>query len=197
MSRGYPRFLFSDPANIKDQGPFIIHTLAPRFILKPRFDGRRDIIDWKILEVWSEGYDNYSVHKVACEVPEWFKRSGIQQSSNDDDKLITAVQSLTFLKDVAEHYTVDQAKLLIQLLFPTQTKGIYEGSSSYGLKHFFEHISRTIIGDRMTRSKYCSNDTVIQAFEELKYKWKQDGPNRYFNISARDINKAKRLFWNY
>jgi hypothetical protein len=42
MPRSYPRFLFSDPKNIKSKGPFIVHTLNPRFIVRvdtiPNYD---------------------------------------------------------------------------------------------------------------------------------------------------------------
>src|SRR5690348_12623233 len=34
MARKYPRFIFSDPPNTKSPGPFIIHTLEPRFIVR-------------------------------------------------------------------------------------------------------------------------------------------------------------------
>ena len=34
MARQFPRFLFSDPQNVKNKGPFIIHTLEPRFIVR-------------------------------------------------------------------------------------------------------------------------------------------------------------------
>jgi hypothetical protein len=34
MARNYPRFLYSNPENTKSKGPFIVHTLEPRVILK-------------------------------------------------------------------------------------------------------------------------------------------------------------------
>lgn len=34
MARLYPRFLFSDPQNTKSKGPFVVHTLDPKFIVK-------------------------------------------------------------------------------------------------------------------------------------------------------------------
>ncbi len=34
MARKYPRFLFSDPQNTKSQGPFIVHTIDPIFIVR-------------------------------------------------------------------------------------------------------------------------------------------------------------------
>jgi hypothetical protein len=81
-------------------------------------------------------------------------------------------------------------------LFPTKNKKIYEGSSSYGIKHLFEHVSMTVLKAGYRANKYCSNQVVIQGFEEEGYKWIQEGPNRYMNISAKEINKAKKLFWN-
>lgn len=32
MARAYPRFLFSNPKNTKSPGPFVVHTIFPRFI---------------------------------------------------------------------------------------------------------------------------------------------------------------------
>ena len=34
MSRGYPRFLFSNPQNTKEPGPFVVHLLFPKCICK-------------------------------------------------------------------------------------------------------------------------------------------------------------------
>jgi hypothetical protein len=34
MARQYPRFLFSNPKNTKSEGPFIVHTLHPRIIMR-------------------------------------------------------------------------------------------------------------------------------------------------------------------
>ena len=50
MARGYPRFLLSDPKNTKSPGPFIIHTLSPRGMLKLDIKpGSRTVT---ILEMW-------------------------------------------------------------------------------------------------------------------------------------------------
>lgn len=42
MSRQFPRFLFSNPKNTKSKGPFIVHTLEPRIIIRvakvPNYD---------------------------------------------------------------------------------------------------------------------------------------------------------------
>lgn len=42
MARKYPRFLYSNPKNTKSPGPFIVHTLEPRLIMRvarvPNYD---------------------------------------------------------------------------------------------------------------------------------------------------------------
>ncbi|HEX7868576.1 MAG TPA: hypothetical protein VF455_00540 [Chryseobacterium sp.] len=195
MAKSYPRFLFSNPSNVKKDGSYIIHTLEPRFIVRPEFDAKRNIIDCHVLEVWSEDHDRWSIQPFLDEIPKWFKLSGVQQSTNHDDVLLAAILPLPFLIDRSTHFSVEEAKTLIKLLFPSKTKTFYEGSSSYGLKHLFEHISMTAFNERF-KNKYCSNQTVIQAFEEEGYRWKQEGPNRYMNISAREVNRAYKLFWN-
>lgn len=32
--RDYPRFLFSNPQNTKNKGPYIVHTIFPRLIIR-------------------------------------------------------------------------------------------------------------------------------------------------------------------
>lgn len=196
MSRGYPRFLFSNPSDTKDAGPFIIHTLEPQFIVKPKFDDKRNITECKLLEVWSKEYDQMQMLRIKNEIPQWFRRSGIEQSTHQDDILLTALHRLDFLKQRPEHFTVEQAQILVRLFFKTKNKGFYEGSSSYGIKHFFERVSRFVMEDKLHASwKYCSNDTVKDAFEAEGFRHIQQGPNRYFNISAREIHKAYKLIW--
>lgn len=34
MAREFPRFLFSNPKNTKSKGPFVVHTLHPKFIVR-------------------------------------------------------------------------------------------------------------------------------------------------------------------
>jgi hypothetical protein len=34
MARTYPRFLFSNPQNVKGTGPYIVHLLYPRAVFK-------------------------------------------------------------------------------------------------------------------------------------------------------------------
>ncbi len=52
MARQFPRFLFSDPTNTKSKGPFIVHTIWPKAILKLVNDnGNVRVFD---LEYWDE-----------------------------------------------------------------------------------------------------------------------------------------------
>lgn len=194
MARKYPRFLLSNPANTKSTGPFVIHTLEPRFIAKPAFDEKRNLYDSSLVDVWSTDHHIMDVYKIMGEIPEWFRHSGIHQSSNPEDQIIVAVLKLDFLADYETHLTVDQARELIKILFPTKAKSIYEQSSSYGLKHLFEKVSRRVIARGHSANKYCSNDVAIEAFEKEGFKWTQSGPNRFMNLSVKEVNRAYRLF---
>ena len=42
--RNYPRFSYSDPKNTKSAGPFIIHNLPPRGIMKITYSENKKII---------------------------------------------------------------------------------------------------------------------------------------------------------
>lgn len=197
MAKKFPRFLYSDPTNVKEKGPYIVHTLDPQFICTPKFDNKRHIVDMKILTVFKEGYDYFEVYSMLDEIKEWYKYSGIYQSNNADDKVVGDIMKLEFLKDYKSEYTVEQARKLIQILFPSKAKNIYEGSTSYGLKHLFEHVSQTVMETRYGNSKYCSNNTLIDAFELEGFRMKAEGPNRCMNLLPSEVNRAKRIFWNY
>src|SRR6202012_4630367 len=107
-----------------------------------------------------------------------------------------AVHQLDFLKKYEDYFTVAEASKLIRILFPTKTKSIQESHNSYGIKHLFERISGHVITTSDAR-KYCSNDTVIEAFEKEGFKKERCGPNSpnwFFNIAEKDLKKAYRLF---
>jgi hypothetical protein len=197
MAKKFPRFLISDPTNVKFRGPFIVHTLEPQFICRPEFDEKRHVVDCFLLETF--GNDNLAneASEIMKEIPEWYKHSGIHQSNHAEDKLLSEIGGCEFLKDHLTHYSVEDARKIIRILFPTKAKKIYEGSSSYGIKHLFEHISETISGLKFSTKKYCSNNTVIEAFEKEGFRMKEEGLNRYMNLLASEINRAKKLFWNY
>jgi hypothetical protein len=194
MARKYPKFLWANPTQTKSEGPFIVHTQEPRFIAKPIFDGKRRLRYTEVIEVWTENLDLDVVMDIQEEIPAWFNLSGREQSVHEDDKLLCAITRLSFLKDTHPHFTVDQARAVVQALFPTKARTIYQGSSSYGLKHLFEYVSRALTKNE--GYKYCSNETLIAAFDLEDFKSKQDGPNRYFNISKKEIESAQRMFRN-
>ena len=197
MKKQFPRFLFSDPTNVKEKGPYIIHTLEPQFICMPEFDKKRHVIDCRVLEIFDKKFSLPHVWPILKEIPEWYKYSGIHQSTNIEDRLVSEVDNCEFLKEYTTHYTVDEARKIIKILFPTKAKRIYEGSSSYGFKHLLEHVSQTVLDKGRMYSKYCSNNTMIEAFELEEFKMKEQGPNRYMNLLASEVNRAYRLFWNY
>src|SRR5665213_802472 len=108
MGRKYPRFLYCDAINTKSEGPFIIHALQPKFICRPDFDKKRNIIDIQIVDNW----DNASFterHSIQEELRKWFNFSGRQYSNHPKDKLLFQLSSLDFLGDSHNHYTVEQA----------------------------------------------------------------------------------------
>src|ERR1700744_995911 len=106
MARKYPRFLLSNPNNTKSDGPFIIHTLEPQFIVKPQFDNKRNYYDSILIDVWTKDYDILDVYKTIEEIPIWYKHSGRFQSMNEDDRLIVSVNQLEFLLDRDTHFSV-------------------------------------------------------------------------------------------
>jgi hypothetical protein len=127
---------------------------------------------------------------------EWYKYSGMHQSDNAEDKVLSDIHKLSFLKDEAiGAFTVDEVQAVIRIILPTKAKTIYNGSSSYGLKYLMEHISQTVLGKGRI-NKYCTNDVLKDAFENENFRHIQEGPNQYYNILASELNRAKKLFWN-
>lgn len=55
MARQFPRFLVSNPEDTKSEGPFIVHTLFPRFIARVVF-GKKNYpgFDIELLECWDD-----------------------------------------------------------------------------------------------------------------------------------------------
>lgn len=194
MARKYPKFLWTNPTQTKSEGPFIVHTQEPRFIAKPIFDTKRRLIHTDVVEVWSKDPDLDAVMDIEELIPAWFNLSGREQSVHEDDKLLCSVSRLTFLRETHPHLTVEQARAVIQAVFPSKARNIYHATSSYGLKHLFEYVSRAVT--KNLGYKYCSNETLIEAFELEGFKSIKDGPNRYFNISSKEIQSAQRMFRN-
>lgn len=87
MARGYPRFLFSNPQNVKTPGPFIVHTLFPKFLchVKHNTSGRPNaggdvfvspMFYIEILERWDEA-DKSVYNDVVFAMQKWL-------NSNED-----------------------------------------------------------------------------------------------------------------
>ncbi len=193
MARKYPKFLWSNPTNTKSDGPFIIHTQRPRFIAKPHFTEQRYFHSISILEMWDDDLGPFDpeVNEAKAELFQWFEHSGRQMSIHPDDKIIWEISRLPFLKDNQVEFTVEQAREIVRILFPSKTKVIYPSSNSYGFKHLLERISGSLNkGNR----KYCSNDTMKKAFELEGFKMQADGPNAFMNLSAKEVKAARALF---
>lgn len=192
MGRAYPRFLYSEAANAKSQGPFIIHTLPPRFIAKVSFDKQRRI-SVMVQDMWDEA-DLKKRWDLEREASDWFNFSGRQYSTHPSDKVLLALESLDFLKDTSAHFTAEQAMEVVRICFPTPVKTINEQHSSYGLKHLMERISQKFIkGDS---SRYCGNSTMKDAFKAAGFRSvpaDNKGLNEYYNIAEGDITKITEL----
>ena len=63
MARGYPKFLFSNPENVKTPGPFIVHLLKPRMICR-LVDNR--VEDIRLLKNYSKGINGWCLEFLEC-----------------------------------------------------------------------------------------------------------------------------------
>lgn len=115
-------------------------------------------------------------------------------SSTEADKFIAIMSSLAFLRDCRTHFSVVEASCLIAILFPTKTKTIYTGRSSYSFKHLFESVSRAVNHGTSRCKKYCSNQTAIQAFEASGFRCVGRDINKCMNLSAKEVERAYELF---
>jgi hypothetical protein len=195
MARKYPKFLWSNPSNTKSSGPFIVHTQHPRFIVQPKFDEKRNLIHTSVVEIWEEEQSFVDVWEIQKEIPTWFNESGRYQSIHEHDKVICGLSQLEFLKNDSnrEHFTVDEARKVVQILFPLKAKNVYRGSTSYGIKHRLEQISAYF--SKRHSYKYCGNDTLIKAMELEGFKSvTEEGSNPYFNVYKKDVMATYSLF---
>jgi hypothetical protein len=191
MGRKYPRFLYSEALNTKSEGPFIIHTLPPRFITKPEFDKQRNLTDFALIDNWDNA-ETITRWAIQEEMRKWFYFSGRQYSQHPKDKILVQLAACEFIKDYHTNYSVEQAAEIVSICFPTKTKTINDHHSSYGLKHLLERISSIFISINMNR-KYCSNDTMKAAFDYHGFKSVADGPNCSYNISEKDFENINEL----
>lgn len=131
------------------------------------------------------------VDEVKEEIFQWFNHSGRGTSIHHDDKIVWAIFRLEYLKDNHTEFTIDNAREVIRILFPTKARRLYVTSSSYAFKHLLDRIS-SYVGKG--RYKYCSNDTIIKAFELEGFEIQMDGPNACMNLSAKEVKTARTLY---
>lgn len=114
-------------------------------------------------------------------------------SSTEADKFIAIMSSLAFLRE-CKQFSVEEASCLIAILFPTKTKSIYTGRSSYSFKHLFESVSMAVNHGTSRCKKYCSNQTAIEAFQASGFRCAGRGINKCMNLSAKEVERAYKLF---
>lgn len=115
-------------------------------------------------------------------------------SSTEADKFLAIMSSLAFLRDCHTHFNVAEVGCLIAILFPTKTKTIYTGRSSYSFKHLFESVSMAVNHGTTGNKKYCSNQTAIKAFEASGFRCVGRDINKCMNLSAKEVERAYKLF---
>lgn len=80
MPRQFPRFIFEEPQNTKTQGPFIVHTLSPKFICKVFPKDRKgngpfffsyDNCTIEVLELWERHVDVEVLKKTVNDLHTW------------------------------------------------------------------------------------------------------------------------------
>lgn len=114
--------------------------------------------------------------------------------STEADKFIAIMSNLPFLKDCSKHFSIEEASCLIAILFPTKTKTIYTNRSSYSFKHVLESVSMAVNYETTGHTKYCSNQTAIQAFEANDFRCVGRDINKCMNLSAKEVERAYHLF---
>lgn len=63
MPRSYPRFLFSNPKNVKTEGPYIVHLLQPKRLYKVH---------------WLMQYPDFQL----VEIPDWGDTCSLHEQTN-------------------------------------------------------------------------------------------------------------------
>lgn len=99
MSRGYPRFLFSNPKNSKSEGPFIVHTLYPRMI----FTVSRDInnLQLTLVDQWDEAPEPFSDNFIKAS-------NEIQRYATE--WLVRQIMNKSIIPDFAENFKMHRDK---------------------------------------------------------------------------------------
>lgn len=193
MGRSYPRFLLSRSTQGKSKGTFIIHTLDPGFIAEPAFDDARRIIDIEVIKVFENGtyYEDKALEIAKTEVPKWWRYSGIHDSADPRDRIVSKLSTLFFLSDESQPFTIEEAQETIRILFPTKANKIYNLTTSYGIKHHLERLS--MMFNPKSSSKYCGNDVIKEAFKREGFDHKVDGQNECYNILEKEYKRVSKM----
>lgn len=117
-----------------------------------------------------------------------------KQGCSEADRLIGILSSLPFLTDNFCDFSIEEAQILIGVLFPTKATKVYVEKSTYHLKHLFETISCVIGGIKHGGMKYCAVATLVYAFQQQGFAYRGTGVHWYMNLSAKEVNNIYRCF---
>ncbi len=196
MGRAYPRFLLSKSTQAKSKGTFIIHTLNPAFIAEPEFNEIRQIVGVHIVEVFEKGTFYYDkAREIAYkEIPNWWKYSGIHDSYDSRDKIISGLSKLLFLNDRSKEFTVEEAREVLKIVFPTKAKNFCHEVTTYGIKHDFERISSLF--NKSGDTKSCNNETIKEGLVLEGFNTKEQSPNSpnlIANLADAEVNRLRKM----
>lgn len=138
------------------------------------------------------------------------KNKNGQLVTNDIDALRTYAQSQPVSSGRALNLFVQwQSRQIMMAKLKGKNVRLYRASTSYGLKHCVENLSRALYRRGFLDSKeYCSNEEFIIAMLQNGFDcvnadtWQRKGqrypgPNYYFNILPLPIRKPRVRNWNY
>lgn len=103
------------------------------------------------------------------------------------------LKPLKFLEDrYSPHWTVDQARQVIRIVFQKKSRYINIRHSSYGIKHLLERLSSNF--GTIPGYKYCSNQTVKEAMRLEGFVVAENKtPNHYYNISEAEYKSVDKI----
>lgn len=189
------RFALCEGTSGKSTEQVIVHQQEPQFRAKAEFDEQRKITSCKLLEMICSTEEKAWAYVAMKEIPKWYEVYGIHQSKNADDKVIAGVMKMDFLKDTHRHFTIEQAREMIRVLFPRKNKRLYKNGRTPGVKHLFESVSLVYNGNPNGCYKYCSKTVLEVAFTLEGFRYLDNTGNYAVNLVADDVNRAYRLFW--
>lgn len=195
MGRRFPTYLLSIADDVKNPGIFVTRTIDPVYVAKIHDFGKlKSQIKIEFIEFFNEDFletiepENQSktikfIHKHLIN---WYynERKKVNNITYQSKEVLRLrIEQFSFMENQIP-FTVEEARQLIRIAFPNKLKTINKNHSSYGLKHLLERISR-----RFGQGKYCSNDTLKEAFLLEGFKSEEASTlNLWFNISERDYD---------